>query len=178
MRSSTSRAVVACVVGGGYGMVISMLVNIALVAIAKNKIFATYFGILFSLLGSGFLWRICKSPVTVTGGSSIHRPLLITFAILVLIAGKNQQPSAVLLTYFLLSRNRRLLLHRRRQHLSTLPRPQNTHFRAPRRHRLLRAYLYLLGCNQRLRWPLLPRTDGAKVTFSAAKLPPNDAYDV
>lgn len=82
------RPVLAGVVGGSYGMLISLIVNISLVGIAVNSVFAVYFGLLFTLLGSGFLWRICKSPVTVAGNNSIHRPLLILFAVLVITSGK------------------------------------------------------------------------------------------
>ena len=160
------RTLVAGLIGGGYGLVISLLVNIALVAIAKNKIFATYFGILFSLLGSGFLWRICKSPVTVTGGSSIHRPLLITFAILVLIAGQYATiPSISPLnkSTTLNAPRRRLLLHRRRQHPPPLRWPQNTRLHPPRHHRMLRAHVHIPRPYQRLHRPRLSRTVTAKV---------------
>mmetsp|Transcript_1861 Transcript_1861/g.2403 ORF Transcript_1861/g.2403 Transcript_1861/m.2403 type:complete len:234 (-) Transcript_1861:1392-2093(-) len=78
------KFILALVFGAGYGVTVSWFVNLALVAISTSKVFSFYFGLLFIILGGGFLWRIYSSPVT---AQTAHRPLLVGFALMVILSG-------------------------------------------------------------------------------------------
>merc|ERR1719230_2043818 len=45
-------------VGGGLGVVISMVVNLALIEISISPFFSMYFGVLFIIVGGLILWRV------------------------------------------------------------------------------------------------------------------------
>lgn len=45
-------------IGGGLGIIISMVVNMALIEITISPFFSTYFGVLFVLVGLLILWRV------------------------------------------------------------------------------------------------------------------------
>lgn len=77
----------AAAFGGVYALFICLLVNMALVAIATNQVFAVYFGLMFMLLGATFLCRIYRSPISSDRDTSSHRPLLLMFALMVFASG-------------------------------------------------------------------------------------------
>lgn len=79
------RYLAAGMFGGLYGVFVSWFASIALVTISQNALFATYFGLLFILLGSIIIWRVYSSPVV--SASTAKRPLLIGFAVMVLCSG-------------------------------------------------------------------------------------------
>eukprot|EP00811_Abedinium_folium_P009098 NODE_18409_length_894_cov_7.049544.p1 GENE.NODE_18409_length_894_cov_7.049544~~NODE_18409_length_894_cov_7.049544.p1 ORF type:complete len:238 (+),score=74.79 NODE_18409_length_894_cov_7.049544:94-807(+) len=49
---------VSATVGGGLGIVISLVVNLALIEISISPFFSLYFGVIFVLVGCLILWRI------------------------------------------------------------------------------------------------------------------------
>merc|ERR1719183_2179848 len=55
--------VVSAVVGGFLGVVISMVVNLALIEISISPFFSMYFGILFTLVGCLIMWRVLSHEV-------------------------------------------------------------------------------------------------------------------
>lgn len=48
----------SAILGGGLGVVISMVVNLALIEISISPFFSMYFGILFILVGCLIMWRV------------------------------------------------------------------------------------------------------------------------
>lgn len=63
---------VSMVVGGALGVIISMVVNLALIEISISPFFSMYFGILFILVGCLIMWRVLSYELTAQGG---HDPL-------------------------------------------------------------------------------------------------------
>lgn len=61
---SLALHVVSAVVGGALGVVISMVVNLALIEISISPFFSMYFGILFTLVGCLILWRVLSHEGT------------------------------------------------------------------------------------------------------------------
>merc|ERR1719174_2662895 len=55
---STSLYLVSAVIGGALGVLISMVVNLALIEISISPFFSMYFGILFTLVGCLIMWRV------------------------------------------------------------------------------------------------------------------------
>lgn len=65
-QSARSHVLLAfsSLVGGGLGVVISMVVNSALIEISISPFFSTYFGVLFILVGCLILWRVVSHEAT------------------------------------------------------------------------------------------------------------------
>lgn len=81
---------IAGFVGMLLGIIISLIVNCTLVEISISSFFSLYFGVLFIVVGSIILWRICAqdSPVADKGfGSTSKRGPLTAFALMIILSG-------------------------------------------------------------------------------------------
>eukprot|EP00743_Colponemidia_sp_Colp-15_P002609 GILK01002826.1.p1 GENE.GILK01002826.1~~GILK01002826.1.p1 ORF type:complete len:244 (+),score=18.59 GILK01002826.1:61-792(+) len=85
-RAFLYRAISSGVIGALIGAAISLIVNCTLVEISLNPYFATYFGIVFLVVGGVILWRVQWADHQFEV-SRIKKPFLLAFAIMVMLSG-------------------------------------------------------------------------------------------
>jgi len=76
---------VSMAVGGILGVLISLIVNVALIEISISPFFSTYFGVLFILVGSLILWRVISHEAE--GPFQLKRLHLSVFAGTIIMSG-------------------------------------------------------------------------------------------
>eukprot|EP01068_Selenidium_serpulae_P005551 Selendium_serpulae@DN4077_c1_g1_i1.p1 len=88
-KGAAMRAVASAVVGALLGVAVSLIVNCTLVEISLSPFFATYFGVVFIMVGLIIFWRISSGAAMPHGAQSLapRKRQLMFFSLLIVTSG-------------------------------------------------------------------------------------------